>query len=262
MWRYLRLYAYFVRFAFSRAMEFRADFFFRIVMDTVFYAVHIGFFKLIFLHTPSLAGWKEAEVIVFVSGFFVVDALIMTLFSNNLWWLPQLINRGDLDYYLVRPVSSLFFVSFRDFAANSFMNLLIACGILGWAIWNYAAPLSTASVALYLVMLLVGAMLYFSIQMLLLLPVFWTHSGEGFRAIGWQLGNFMGQPDRIFTGWTRRVLVTVVPAAVVASFPARLLLEGFQWSVLLHMLGVSLAFWILLIWLWNRALKNYSSASS
>ena len=45
-----------------------------------------------------------------------------------MWWLPMLINRGDLDYYLVRPVSTLFFVSFRDFAANSFVNLVIATG--------------------------------------------------------------------------------------------------------------------------------------
>ena len=62
---------------------------------------------------------------VFVGSVFVADALIMTVFSNNLWWLPIYVNRGDVDYYLVRPVSSLFMLSLRDFAANSFLNLLM-----------------------------------------------------------------------------------------------------------------------------------------
>ena len=35
MIRYLRLYGYFLRFSFSRAMEFRFDFFFRIFMDSL-----------------------------------------------------------------------------------------------------------------------------------------------------------------------------------------------------------------------------------
>ena len=43
MTRYLRLYAYFLRFSFSRALEFRVDFFFRVIMDTAFYAVNLGF---------------------------------------------------------------------------------------------------------------------------------------------------------------------------------------------------------------------------
>ena len=38
--RYLRLYLYFLRFSFSRAMEFRLDFYFRILMDVAFYVVN------------------------------------------------------------------------------------------------------------------------------------------------------------------------------------------------------------------------------
>ena len=63
----------------------------------------------------------------------------MTVFANNMWWLPIAVNRGDLDYYLVRPVSSLFFLSLREFAANSFLNLLLATGILVWALARYPA---------------------------------------------------------------------------------------------------------------------------
>lgn len=78
----------------------------------------------------------------------------MTLFSNNLWWLSTYVNRGDLDYYLVRPVSSLFFVSLRDFAANSFVNLLMACSLLAWTITNCDQAIKWWAPALYVLLLI------------------------------------------------------------------------------------------------------------
>jgi len=130
MSRYLRLYLQFLKFSFSRSLEYRMDFWFRIVMDCMFYLVELAFFTILYQHTDMLGGWNYDQILIFVSGFLVIDAIHMTVFSNNMWWMPILVNKGDLDYYVVRPVSSLFFLSLRDFAANSFLNLLIASGIL------------------------------------------------------------------------------------------------------------------------------------
>ena len=124
--RYLRLYLQFLKFSFSRSLEYRMDFWFRIVMDCMFYVVELIFFTILYQHTDMLGGWNYDQILIFVSGFLVIDAIHMTVFSNNMWWMPILVNKGDLDYYVVRPVSSLFFLSLRDFAANSFLNLLIA----------------------------------------------------------------------------------------------------------------------------------------
>jgi ABC-2 type transport system permease protein len=130
MARYLRLYLYFLRFSFSKAFEFRVDFWFRVVMDAFYYAVNIGFYRVLYVHTDLLAGWDERQVMVFVGSYLVVDGLNMTVFANNLWWLPINVNKGNLDYYLVRPVSPFFFLTLREFAANSFVNLLLALGVL------------------------------------------------------------------------------------------------------------------------------------
>ena len=96
--RYLRLYLYFIRFSFSKAMHFRVDFFFRIIMDCIYYAVQFSFFYIIFLHTDILGGWNLDQMKIFISSYILVDALHMTIFANNCWWLPISINRGDLDY--------------------------------------------------------------------------------------------------------------------------------------------------------------------
>jgi ABC-2 type transport system permease protein len=262
MGRYFKLYAYFVRFSFMRAMAFRLDFYFRIVMDLIYYAVNLSLFKLLYLHTDSLGGWTEPQMMVFVSTYLVVDAISMTIFSNNLWWLPIFVNRGDLDYYLVRPVSSLFFVSLRDFAANSFVNLLMTFGIFAWALSRLPEPVAAWRLLLYSILVLNGAVLSYIMRMMVLIPVFWTHSARGFDQLYWSMSKIMERPDRIFTGWMRKVVIFVLPFGLMASFPARILVEGWDWSLMITLTLVSAAFFGLLVWFWGIGLRSYSSASS
>lgn len=261
MTRYLRLYAHFLRFSFSRAMEFRLDFTFKIVMDCCYYAVNLSFFKLLFLAAPTLAGWREDQAMVFVSSFLLVDALHMTVFASNMWWIPFSINRGDLDAYLARPVSTLFFVSLREFAANSFVNLLIAGGIFAWALGNLATPFTTWQLLGYLLLLINGVLLHYVLQMLFTIPVFWTQSAKGFNDFFFSMGHATERPDLIYRGVLRRVLTLVLPFSLIASFPARAFFGPHTPGLLAHILIVSTCMWSLMQWGWRRGLRAYSSAS-
>ncbi len=260
--RYLKLYACFMRFGFSKAAQFRMDFFFRFIMDTAYYGVNVIFYETLFRQTALLGGWDIHQARVFMGAFMVVDAITMTVFSNNIWWLPTYINRGDLDYYLVRPVSSLFFLTLRDFAANSFLNLLCAAGILIWALAGYPGDLPWSRMPLFLVAILFGSLLHAGIYLLTVLPAFWLESSEGFHAMFYNFARLMERPDGIYTGWTRRLLVTVMPFALMASFPTRMLWQPLDLSMLLHFAAVLLLFGGLILWIWHLGLKRYGSASS
>ena len=262
MKRYVRLYLYFLRFSFSKAMEFRLDFTFRIIMDCIYYLVNILFFKVIYLHTPVLGGWREDEIMVFVGAYLLVDAINMTVFSTNLWWLPWLINKGELDYYLIRPVRPLFFLSLREFSANSFLNLLIAGGFLGYALSHYQGEFSLGDAFLFILLILNGTLLYFCIQMLTILPVFWTQSTRGFVDLFYTLGLAMERPHRIYKGFFKVLFTTILPFALIASFPVQIFLEGADPMTMLHLSVVTIVFFSLLNFVWSLGLKNYSSASS
>ncbi len=260
--RYLRLYAYFLRFSFSRAMEFRIDFFFRIVMDVVWNAMYLTFFSVIFMHTEMLGGWNYDQILVFTGTLFVADAIQMTVFSNNMWWLPIFVNKGDLDYYLVRPVSTLFMLSLRDFAANSFLNLLIAIGILTWAIGRYPEPIGGGTVALFLFLVLVGAFLNYAIGMLFLSTVFWTHNADGAKQFYWTMGGTASRPHRIYRGLARRILTTILPFSLVASYPVDSLFSGEPVATMAYMLLVATVVFAALLFVWRCGLRVYASASS
>mgnify|MGYP001619760702 CR=1 FL=1 len=244
-------------------MEFRFDFVFRIFMDIIYYTVNIVFYQVLFRHMTTLSGWTEPQVMVFVAVFLLVDAFQMCLFSNNLFFFPMLINKGDLDYYLVRPVSTLFFVSLREFAVNSFFNVLIAIGILVWTLLRFPEPVTLARVLLLVFGVGCGTLVFYLVRMVLLIPVFWLHTSRGLDAIFWSLTRAKERPDGIFTGWVRVVFTSVLPFSLMASFPARLFLDpenaigtGFQLCVVIAIFST------LLLTLWRLGLKSYSSASS
>lgn len=260
--RYLKLYGYFLRFSFSRAMEFRVDFYFRILMDSMYYIFQFLFFRVIYLHTDLLAGWNKEQITIFISGYIFIDALNMTVFANNCWWFPIYVNRGDLDYYLTKPVSSLFFLSLREFAANSFLNLVIASAIVVWAINGYSEELATWKIVLFVVFLLLGTIQYFLVHFLFLLSVFWTQSPRGFGDVYYAVAHTMERPDRIFKGAIRILFTYILPFSIMASFPARFLLESFSWEVVITILGMTGILFFIVLTLWNKGLRNYSSASS
>ena len=270
MLSYLKLYGHFIRFSFARSSAFRFEFWTRVCMDLMYYAVGIGFYKLLFFQTTSLVGWSEAEALVFVGLYLLLDALQMVFIANNTWWFPVLVTRGDLDYYLVRPVSTLFFVSLRDIGVASIVNVIAALGIVLWALNNLSASavpglytgMSLWQAIITGILLLNGVFLFYCLRWLFIMPIFWSQTGRGLDNLFWQMHVLLERPDGIYRGVFRLLLVTVVPFGLMASFPARIALDGFSWGIVAHSLGASVWMFTLLLFIWKRALRGYSSASS
>lgn len=262
MGRYIRLFIHFLRFSFAKATAYRFDFWCRILMDLAYYAVEIGFFKIIFQNTKLLGGWSLEQIMVFVGAHLVLDAVQMTFISANLWELPSTVNKGDLDYYLVKPVNSLFFLSFKEISVNSLVNLLIAGSFFGWALNVYQKPFSPVELATFLFFLAIGFFLYYGFRLLISLPVFWLQSPYGFERIFYASLPLMERPDTIFRGPVRLVILTIIPFGLMVSFPARIFFEGLTLQRAVHMISVLIVLWGIIITVWNKGLRNYSSASS
>ena len=260
--RHARTYAALVRFSLSRTLEFRFDLFFRFIMDCIFYTLSIAFFEIIFLHTESLAGWQRHEVLLFVSGGLLLDGIFMTVIARNVWELPRLVNRGELDFQIIRPVSTLFFVMTRHFEFSSFMNVFLAIGIMIYAMNLFPEPLTIIQIGGFLFLLANGFILLVTLRMFTVLPVFWTHSDLGFHMLYMSLEQVMERPEVIFRGVTHFIFTTLVPFLIITSFPARWVFGTLSTAEIVYSLGLSLTFFTLMLFIWSRGMKVYSSASS
>ena len=76
---------------------------------------------------------------------------------------------------------------------------------------------------------------------------------------------FSMRPDSIYQGFIRKILFTLLPMALVASVPARLLLYGFTVQNQKYFIAQIIVVSILLCStriLWRVGLKRYESAQS
>jgi ABC-2 type transport system permease protein len=260
--RYIRLYLYFLQFSLAKFAAFRFDFFARIAMDTLFYASSMGIFQVIFLHADQLGGWDKNQVMFFMSLYFVVDALAMITTAGSMWNFPKEINKGGFDYYLLRPVSTIFFACFRDINLASIVNLAMALGLLGWSLGQLSIPLSVALFAKLLIAISFGYYFFWIMHLMVILPVFWTHSVDGVRSVYFNLLILGERPDGIYRGFLRKLFVTAIPFSLIASIPARLIFDESWQKHLWHLLGMGVIFAVLIRIFWARGLRAYSSASS
>lgn len=260
MSRYLRIYLNFLRFAASRALQFRSELLFRVIMDIIFYGVFLGFYEILYSHTATIGQWNREQAMIFISGFLVVDALQMTFFADLYHAFQYLYRGGGLDHYLTKPISSWFFVGFRHINMGSLINVVLAVSILVWSFHHYPVSLSWQAYLIYGMMLVCACFLYFLVIFALLMSIFWTESTDGAVSIYFECINFATRPHHIFTGVVKGILLSVVPFSVFASIPAQALFDDVGWFSVLHMALVVLAFLLLNRFLWQRGLRRYASA--
>lgn len=260
--RLARLYGYFVRFQLSKALQFRYDFFFRIIMDIGYYVVILGFFKAVFVHTANLGPWNEDETIVFAASFLVCDALFMTLVAEAVYQLGYLVNSGGFDYYLTRPVSSFFFATLRNFSPNSLINFIITICILIWAFAQCDTPITTMGFIGYCFLMVMGFFVYYLMRAIAACAVFWTGSNEGAMNLFYSGFAFAERPHHLLQGWPRRILMTVIPFVAIASLPVTFLFDPTRVDIIWHMIGIIIYLTTLMVLVWRAGLNRYASASS
>jgi len=92
--------------------------------------------------------------------------------------------------------------------------------------------------------------------------VFWLHNAAGLRDTYFGLGRFSSRPDGIYKGWVRRIFTSVLPFAIVVSFPTRALFEEGVGAIALHMAIVAVVGFGVLLLIWSAGTSAYEYESS
>jgi ABC-2 type transport system permease protein len=257
---YLRTYREFLATSAAEAMSYRAHFVLLMVMELTFYATSLAGVDLIYGHVERIGVWRRDEFLFFLSYMLAVDELHMTLVSESFWILSDDIRTGTLDQKLLKPLSLFFTIFFRHIRVASFLMMPVSWGLLlyfgtraglPWWGWLAIPPLLLLSFALLV-----------AIEVLVSTAMFVTIDGTGINFLRMQMQQVSRWPDFVFSPLPRRVMTVAVPLLVIGNAPVRFLFDPGDTALLLWMvpaLGVVLA---LNSWLWRRALRGYSSASS
>jgi ABC-2 type transport system permease protein len=262
MKKYVSLLWAFFRASFSADIEYRLNFGVRIVTDVLYYIAQVAIFEVLFQQTSLLGGWTIHHARVFLGVLFVVDSLWMIIFSENLDRFSDKVRRGDLDLLLAKPVSSQFIMSCQKISTAFIGNFLVASTWLIWALLSLPGGVPWLRLLWLIILIPCGVLIMYANKFLFAITAIILTRAENLQHLWYQVHKLGTRPDAMYPLWLRYIILSVLPVGLVASVPARAILEAANYRLILWTLGMTVFCLYGTTKIWKFALKHYSSASS
>ena len=260
--RYTKLWLAFFRNSLTRDMEFKMNFIANLFIDFIYYGSLFFFFSVIFSYVDALGDFSRDAVIIFLIITYLTDTVFLFFFGANTFQVNRMVVRGDLDMLLLKPINSLFFISFRYVSTYALISMCILLGVLLRVTYLYSSSIGLLNYTIFFISLLLGILILYCVEFIIACLVFWY---KNFSVGGWlasELTKYSRRPDSIYTGVFRKALFSFFPMALVSSLPARILLFGPNFNLLLLQVCVVSVALSLAVFVWHRGLIRYDSASS
>jgi ABC-2 type transport system permease protein len=260
----LRLIKEFIKVSTQGEMAYRANFFIRLLYSILNLATGILSLVVIFNQVETLKGWDLPSSLALLGIYLLLGALRGLFISPSLESVAGMdgeIWQGTFDYTLLRPVNKQFLVSFRHWRIFSLFDLILALGVLIYAMVLIGVYLTVFDVLSFVITLFSSMVLLYSALLAFSALVFWN-SGFLFTWVINDLFQLARYPVELYPGWLQIILTWIIPVGIMTTIPAQALAG--KLSVWMLVLTPCFSILVLFIasWLFRQGLKRYVSASS
>lgn len=220
------------------------------------------FYKILILKFDNIAGYGFNELLLLNLFGQIFYYSSFSFFKKNTDSLIAGVKRGTLDFILLRPIPSLFYISFRNIPImstfrDSVINLSISALIIDWKYLN----LNTSNLLIALLMLFFGIIIWHCISFILAFTVFWF--GEARRVYFLSQG-ISDNKFLVFESFPKNLklfFTFIIPTILASPLPVSVALSKSSNKWVLWSFIVAVFFLWLKNWVWKQGLKAYTSAS-
>lgn len=260
--RYLRLLNVLFRTSVQTDIEYRADFYTRILASLLGLLTTVGGIALAFNYTSNIKGWTFAQVIVLLAVYYFMDGLIEMFVAPNMRNVMGQVRDGTLDFVLLKPISAQFLASFRTINIWRIVNVLVGFGLAVYTVGKLSLAVGVINALAFALTLAAGAGIVYSFWLCLVTLTFWFVKIDNIEQIVWQAFEAGRYPIDIYPVWLRSALTYVIPITFIITVPAQeftgqLRPEYVLVAILVAVVTVSLASAF-----WRFGLKHYTGASA
>lgn len=237
------------------AMEYRGSLVSQVMGMFINDILWVAFWVLYFTKFPVLRGWTLEDVLVLWAAVTTAFGLVAGLFNNCLR-IPELVVKGQLDYYLSLPkdvllhllVSQIRLINLGDLLFGPL--LLVVMVKLTWVkVLVFVAATFFSSMAMMGFFILTGSLTFF-------LGNADTLSNQLMNA----LLHFSTYPTSIFDTTVKVLLITVVPAGFISTLPVELVRQ-FDLVKFLELAAAGCGMLAASVWVFRRGLRRYESGN-
>ena len=259
---YVRVYLAFVRNCLAREMEFRGHFFVLVFANGLWAVLSLAVTGFVFSNVRSVAGWDLDRMILFTGTFLLVTALVNFLFKDNMASLSELVNQGNLDYVLVKPMPSQFLVSMRYVKFSELPATVVATAYVLEGARRTGLQPGPLDMLIYLALIIAAVSSYYAVWFMSVTMALWTGRINNIAFLAMPVMDLGRVPTDVYAGAIQAFFTFVLPIAIVATIPSKALLGILQPESALYPLIVAPVLLVVSNRFWTYSLRKYSSASS
>lgn len=261
MRRYWQIYRTFFTSSFARELEFRANFFAKILQNAIWIFFFILLLLVVYRNTDSIAGWSRGDSFILAASIFIMTA-IGTAFFMSIMEIPQHVRQGTLDFIVTKPIDSQFWVSSRKFNFDKIGTLIAGIVMLIIGVIQAKVHPGFSEWSAFAVLLASSLVIYYSVSLMLMTTGVWLVRVDNLWVLTETMTEVARYPIDIYGMGIKNLLTFVVPMAFIATIPASQLVRGADW----RMVGLGLVWAAVFFGLsrafWKFAMRHYTSASS
>ncbi len=258
--RYVQLLTCFWGSSLAVEMEYRVNFWFATLGSLGNLAGGIFSLFLFYRGGYSFAGWPWEEALLVLGVFTLLQGVSATVFNPNLNRIVQHVQKGTLDFILLKPVSSQFWLSSRVVSPWGIPDIVFAGLIILYA--GRTLGLGLGSYLLAGIPIVLGVISLYSLWFILGATSIWFvkiyNVTEVLRGLV-EAGRF---PMVAYPSAYRFFFTFIVPVAFLTTVPAEVLLGRSSWAWMIGSTALAIAALVGSHYFWRFALRFYTSASS
>ncbi len=208
----------------------------------------------------TFPGWSWSEALIVLGIFTILQGIAATFLVPNLNKIVSYVQEGTLDFVLLKPVSSQFWLSTHTVSPWGFPDLFFGMVIVGYAgaqvglsVWDYLSilpPLALGIVSLYSLWFILAATSIWFVKI--------YNVTEVLRSL-LEAGRF---PIEGYPAVYRIFFTFIIPVAFLTTVPAKTMIGRSEPIWLLGSAVLALLLFQFSRWFWQFALRFYTSASS
>ncbi|WP_421656117.1 ABC transporter permease [Leptothermofonsia sp. ETS-13] len=260
MGRYWQVLKLFWATAIAAELEYRVNFLLAALSSLGGLAGSLFGLFLFYQNDYTFAGWSWEQALVVLGVFTLLQGFSSTFLAPNLNRIVRHIQQGTLDFVLLKPINSQFWLSTHTLSPWGFPDLVFGLIVICYA--GARLGLHVGDYLLSLVPILFGFLILYSLWFILGATSIWFvkiyNVTEVLRGL-LEAGRF---PIVAYPTAYRFFFTFVVPVAFLTTVPAEVILGRGEigWTIGAGVLAIALLFASRTFW--QFALRFYTSASS
>ena len=260
--RYMRLLVVFFKTSLQTDMEYRVDFFTRILASLLGLLTTLGGLSVVFTYTSNIHGWKLADMVVLLSIYYLMDGIIEMFIGPNMRQIMEQVRQGTLDFVLLKPISAQFLATTRQINIWRMANVLIGIGLSIFSVNRLSLSIGPVQAVAFAVTMAASVGIVYSFWLFLVTLTFWVVRIDNLEQIVAQAFEAGRYPIDIYPSWLRGGLTYVIPVVFMITVPARALAGRTDGPQVLTSIIIAACAVTLSSWFWRFGLKNYTGASA